>query len=356
MTWPRRILLDWLRLTTGGVALTWAGAVLVFQAVDAFENLRDYTSAGATAREILFFFALRTPEVAFQIAPAAVLLGTLLAVFRLAKNKEITAAEASGLHPAWLYVAPGLAALVIAGSQLALEWRGLPQLRRAADVYQAQHIERNPLKRPDTVRWQISGHDLWRVENLDGDGTVALEMVRRSGSRIEVLHIARAGPEGRAWRIEGISGFSYPPFATRTADAPQIPFLPEELRPIRPVSEHLGLGEAWQLARRKRTVSGEVSAIELGVHQRISWALLNLTVLVAAIPLLPRHGRKTNAAFGVMMALVVGICSWGAVVLGSALASSMRMAIGHWIPHAALVLTSIFGSTRIWGVFRMRSG
>lgn len=359
MTLPLKLLGDWTRVVAGSTLGAWAGALMLFQAIDAFENLRDYGQSGADGREIAIFFLLRSPELAVQILPAALLIGALLGVFRLVRHREVTAAEAAGLHPGWLYVVPlGLAALATL-LQLGLENGPLPALRARSERYEAEHILRDPLKARRDVRWVTSGDALWRIAVADPDESMPrwnLERYGRDGTHW-TMHRAegvRPSPDGR-WQADAVTRAGWPPLTVDADSAlPPIPFLAAELRP-RPVPiEQVPLGELARRAGDKRAVAGSAGTLLLDLHQRLSWPWLNLSVLLAVLPLVPRHGRRASTAVGVLMALVTGIVGWAAVVAGQALASSWHQPAGYWLPHLLLGLTGGAFLVRRWWQGRAR--
>lgn len=357
MRLPGRLLSDWTRVVVGSVIGAWFGALLLFQAIDAFENLRDYGEAGARGWEIAIFFLLRSPEMALQILPAALLIGSLLGVFRLVRHRELTAAEAAGMHPGWLYAVPLGVALLMTGIQLALEAGPMPALRSRAERYEAEHILKDSLRSRREVRWLVAGRDLWRIRAVDAEAQRwQFERYARAGTTwsVDRLDDVRPDHEGN-WHAGAAERLVWPPLRRASpAELPTIPFLAAEiaLKPQPtdqlPLAEHLGrIGE-------KRRLGGDATVLLLDLHQRLSWPWLNLSVLLAVLPIVPRHGRRASTAVGVLVALVTGILGWAVVVSGQALATSSRLAIGYWLPHVLLALAGCAIVVRTWWSRRPR--
>ncbi|RMF15091.1 MAG: LptF/LptG family permease [Candidatus Dadabacteria bacterium] len=345
---PWKLLRDWGAFIGLRVVLFLAGGTVVFQGIDAFENLREYTAGGASGRELAIWFLLRTPELAQQILPAALLLGVLVGTFALARSRELTAAEASGLHPVWLWIIVALLGGGVACGQMLSEASWLPALRHQADVWQAMHIDRNPLRLDQRVRWMTSGADLWRIERFDDHYTFEIYQ-RREGAHA-VIRLEQVVADGDRWQVPTARRSRWPDAVTwHTVEPPTIPFLPAELAPVQHRLRYLGLGALWREMRAKSRLGGEVSGQELEWHQRISWALMSLTVLLAVLPFIPRHGRSASVAAGALLALLIGIIGWAAIVFGSTWATSRRDVLGYWIPHGVLVLTATVGWIRIRG-------
>lgn len=351
---PRRILLDWTRVVTTSITATWLGALLLFQAIDAFENLRDYTAGGADGGQILVFFLLRSPEIAVQILPAAILIGALVGLFRLARTHETTAAEAAGMHPAWIYTVPLSLAAIATLLQLGLEGGPLPLSRALATDYAVRHIEGNPLKARQDIRWVSADQALWRIEVRDAavpdydlerytaDADAGISVVRIKGLR-------QASARSGDWLADHVELRRFPPLHVTTSTlVPPIPFLPEELAPQPPRPDERPMPELWAAARAKRQLAEDADQLWLDLHRRLAWPWLNMTVLLAAMPFIPRHGRRASLAAGVLVALVLGLAGWALVVLGQAWATTHRSPPGFWLPHGALVLTGTLLSVRTW--------
>lgn len=354
MPLPTRILSDWLRVIAWRILAVWLGALAIFRCIDAFEHLDDYAEAGASTQEILSYFVLRTPEMAFQILPAAVLLGALAGLFNLAKHKELTAAEAAGLNPSWVFAAPLAVGLALSLLQIVVEAGPLPQLKNYADRYQILRIERDALKLDEPVRWAVAGHDLWRVVALD-NGAYSMERYRFGAAGLEVVKVTDVTAVAKAWRHPAGQGLVYAGAGAAmrefsVADA-KIAFLPQELAPSANRGERIGLWQLLQLARAKERLTGVVSEQALEFHQRLSWCLMSLSVLIAILPFVPRHGRKASAVDGILAALVLGIVGWATIVFGTAFGTSQKQVLGFYLPHIFLVLTGLSRSTRIRAVF-----
>lgn len=355
MVLPLRIIIDWSRVILTRVLAVWLGAVAIFRCIDAFENLDDYTKAGASTQEILNYLLLRTPELAFQILPAAVLLGALAGLFHLAKHKELTAAEAAGLNPSWVFAVPLLLGFCLSLLQVAVEAGPLPQLKNYADRYHILRIERDAIKLDQPLRWAVAGPDLWRIATLT-EGVYSMERYRFNQGGLEVVKVTDVTAIEKTWRHANAQGFFYNGAMRQFAVSNlQVAFLPQELQRSAAKGEQLGLWQLWRLARAKQHLTGAVSEQALEFHQRLSWCLMNLTVLIAILPFVPRHGRKASAIDGILAALLLGMLGWASIVFGTAFGSSEKQAFGFYLPHLMLVLTGLSRSTKIRAVLRAKT-
>jgi lipopolysaccharide export system permease protein len=92
--------------------MCFAGLMTVYLVVDFFEKVRRFIRHDAEVAAILWYFVCRMPSIAFQIAPLAVLMATLLTLGMFSRSHEITAMRSCGIS---LYR--------IAAPFLAVPWR-----------------------------------------------------------------------------------------------------------------------------------------------------------------------------------------------------------------------------------------
>jgi len=88
-------------------AASLAGVVALFLVVDFAENAAVFHGPG-WVRAVLALYAWRAAQVAYQTAPAALLLAAAVTASGLRRTREYTAMRALGLGP-WRVAAPVLA-------------------------------------------------------------------------------------------------------------------------------------------------------------------------------------------------------------------------------------------------------
>jgi len=341
---PWILLRSWSRQLASNVGWTWLGATLLVQLLDAFENLRSYLRAGATPQDIAVYFAARTPELALRVAPAAVLLGTLLVLFGWARRNELTAAEGAGLRPAWPYGIALAAAALVSGAHMAAEAAFLPAVRDWTATFEAKVLERSPLKAATPVRWLVDETAIWRVmPQADG---VRVERLQYRDGRLQ-RDVRRLRRDEDAWQAGPATRYTYPPLHVTTDTTLTIPFLPEELGPDRRPLGHLPLATLQQRMRQKAAAGADASNLHKEIHRRAANALLTLAILLAAIPWVPRHGRTASSAVGVLVALALGLVGWTVAVIGATLADDTAHGAYYWLPHAVFVLTALGASANM---------
>ncbi len=124
----------------------------------------EHASAGTLARLALF----RTPAVAEQVFPFAVLFGSMAALLQLSRKLELVVARAAGIS-AWQFLQPGVLVALGIGVISVVAYNPLSAaLKQKASEIEARIFTRN-LK-------AASGKDLWiRQKSVDGQAIIRAE-------------------------------------------------------------------------------------------------------------------------------------------------------------------------------------
>jgi lipopolysaccharide export system permease protein len=139
--------------------------VLVYT-LDFVELMRRAGDAeGATAGLIAQLSLYRTPSVAEQVLPFAVLFGSMAALLQLSRKLELVVARAAGVS-AWQFLQPGIFVAALIGIISVAFYNPLSaQLKQQASSIEAQLFARNVKA--------LSGKDLWiRQKSVDGQAII----------------------------------------------------------------------------------------------------------------------------------------------------------------------------------------
>jgi lipopolysaccharide export system permease protein len=153
-----------------GVFLTVFGLVYTLDFVELMRRAGDAegASAGLMARLALF----RTPAVAEQVLPFAVLFGAIAALLALSRRLELVVARAAGIS-AWQFLQPGLLVAAGLGALTVAAYNPLSaHLKQRSSEIEAKVFARSSKA--------SSGKDIWlRQRGLDGQAVI------RASSAIE---------------------------------------------------------------------------------------------------------------------------------------------------------------------------
>ena len=77
--------------------LSAAGLIGIFLVVDFFERVDEFVSRGLPYSDLVFYYIYKVPNIAFYMAPQAVMLATVITLATLARDNEIVAMKACGI-------------------------------------------------------------------------------------------------------------------------------------------------------------------------------------------------------------------------------------------------------------------
>jgi lipopolysaccharide export system permease protein len=343
-----------------------AAVVGLFLVVDFAENASSFKGEGwmAAAAEL---YANRAAQVAYQTAPAAMLLAAALTASGLRKTREYTAMRALGLGP-WRVAGPvvGVALLVAAGTAVLGDVVALEAAARGDEIL-ATRFGRSA---GGWKKWQE--RKSW-FRGRDGRRIYHLRAVGESGGfeRVTVLELSPgfglarridaawmrpgAGPgewilgEGTERRFgfvggEGVSPAE--PFAERTyafgdgADAFAV-------RPGRP-----GQMRAGVLSRQielRRTLGLPTAEYVLEWHQKWSWPLAGVPAGLLALALALRRDRRGHFTAALVESVAVSLAFWLVQGLCFSLGMSGRLppAVAAWFAGALFLAAGALALRRL---------
>jgi lipopolysaccharide export system permease protein len=306
--------------------------VLALSMLVALFDLIELLRRAATRPEANFALvsqiaALRIPYVAMQILPFAVLLGGIIAFWRLTRFSELVVARAAGIS-AWGFLAgPVLVALLLGlGASLALSPLSSAMLARA------ERLDQLYLRNVGGIT-ALAGGRLWLRQADDGlqpQGVAIISgrpIVARESRPDEALRLAevsvwRLSAEDRPlarieataallqpgrWRLDGALIFG----ADRVASAPQSLDFPTELTPER-IENSFASPDTLSLWALPEFITVLENAGFSAIRHRLYFqSLLALPLLAIAMALLAAGFSMRSARRGGVARMIAGGVSAG---------------------------------------------
>src|SRR3712207_1568239 len=134
--------------------------------LDFIEQMRRAGDAeGATSAAMAQLSLFRTPAVAEQVFPFAVLFGSMAALLQLSRKLELVVARSAGVS-AWQFLQPGILVAVLLGFGSIMAYNPLSAyLKQQASQQEARLFARATKAAPDK--------DLWiRQKSIDGQAII----------------------------------------------------------------------------------------------------------------------------------------------------------------------------------------
>jgi lipopolysaccharide export system permease protein len=333
----------------------------LFLVVDFAENASAFRGPG-WIQGALLLYANRAAVVAYQIAPAALLLGAAVTASDLRRSREYVAMRALGLGP-WRVATPVLA--VAAGVALALLWAGdavvVDATARADEIMATRFHRASGLHRgAERKRWfrGRGGRLIYHLRGGSGGGrferVTLLEVTAdfRLARRIDAASMS-PGPAPGEWVLEDVAERTFAPDGeVATAFAPRRTYRLDEdpeafaVLPGRPAQMRRAVLAEQVALRRRLGLPAQDFALER--QGRFSYPLAGIPASLLAVAVALRRDRKGHLTAAIVEAVAVSLVFWALQGACWSLGLSGRLApaLASWTPDALLLAAGLFALRR----------
>ena len=338
-----------------------AAVVLLFLTVEFAENASLFRGPGwiAAAAEVYLY---RAASVAWQTAPAAMLLAAALTASGLRRTLEYTALRALGLGP-WRVAAPALAVALGAGAAVA--WLGDAVAAEAgarADEIMAQRFGSGgpPRRFEERASWfrGRAGRRFYHLRHPRGGGAFELVTVLdlsdsfRLLRRIDARRMAPGAAPGewvltsgteRRFGPEGVVAEAFESRSYAFGDGPDA----FAVLPGRPAQMRAGL-LGRQIALR-RQLGLPAAEYQLEWHNKWAWPAAGVPAGLVALALALRRERRGHFTAALVESVAVSLAFWLAHGLCFSLGLSGRLppAAAAWLADALFLTAGAAGLRRL---------
>jgi lipopolysaccharide export system permease protein len=348
------------RLFFTHVGLMLLGFVSLLQLLDILNNTDDILSRhdGSGMSALLYYAWLRLPESILYMMPFSVLMGSLLAVARLAQHNEVLALKAAGLSFYRLLLAFVPAALVTAAVHFAFSDRLAPMASRALAQWDAEAAAGDE---PETTSaeagiWVRDGPTLVRVAIVFDDGRElrGVTLFRRDGqgNLTERITARAASYAGGTWRLIGIErldlgGGSGSTFSRSPRMTWSTALTPGHFSDLATPPSGLSLNELIRFSTSQDVGNRPTYYYETWMQKRIALPAAVLIMLLLAAPVaqgLQRHGGiAAGLAAGLGLGFLYFVTDGFVLALGEA--GAIPPLLAAWSP--PLMFASLGGAALI---------
>lgn len=338
------------------------GLIVVYLVFDFIDRAGNFFRKDPSLIHVLLYFVYKIPTIIFQLVPVSVLLGTLLTLAIMSRNSEITAMKAGGVSVPALVLPFILWAVLLSGASFAINEYIVPQATTKMKYIQKVHIKKQEwkVKLRDKNLWYKSPGAVYHIRLFDP------ELRRLEGLRVFRFDDAfslteRIDAEYAKWiddRWLAVNG-------TRRAlnrgilveeqqfaELPlSLPESPEDLMIYKEDPEQMGFRQLHTYITELKAEGYDVRKYQVDLHGKLSFSLVSVIMAILGIPWAIRSGRRGGVAFGIGMAVIIGVVYW--IVMGFALALGrsglLPVLVAAWGTHA------LFGAAGLVAVFKVRS-
>jgi lipopolysaccharide export system permease protein len=337
-----------------------AAVVLLFLLVEFAENASAFRGEGWVAAALEVYLN-RAASVAWQTAPAAMLLAASITASGLRRTREYDAMRALGLGP-WRVAVPILAVAALVGVGMVI----FDETVAAGAAARADEILATRFQRGDAWRrWQepkhwFRGREGRRIYHLRGTGEGgAFERVTilelspdfRLERRVDAARMA-PGPAGE-WILEGVEERAFAPdgaLALSRHDRKAYRFDEDpEAFAVRP---------GWPQQMRRSVLAQQVGVRrrlglptadhELELQRKVAYPLAAVPAALLALALALRRDRKGHLTASLVESVGVSLVFWALQGMAWSLGRSGRLppAAAAWLPDAVLLGAGLWALRR----------
>ena len=323
-----------------------AAVVGLFLVVDFAENASAFRGPGWVGAA-LALYANRAAVVAYQTAPAAMLLAAAVTASDLRRTREYTALRSLGLGP-WRVALPVLA--VAAAVAVTVGWLGdtvaVGATARADEIMATRFHRGGAFQRDERKRW-FRGRDGRRIYHLRGGGEdgrfVQVTLLEigdgfRLARRIDAARMIPGGEPGD-WVLEevaerafGLDGTVATRFAARWTVRLEEDPEAFAVRPGRPAQMRQAVLREQAALRHRLGLPSQDFAIEW--HGRFAHPLAAIPASLLALGIALRRERKGHLTAALLEAVAVSLTFWAlqAVCWSLGLSGRLSPAAAAWTP------------------------
>jgi len=298
--------------------LTLVSLILLYVLFDVADHRRDdIIKHHVPATVVASYYTGWTTVITVQMAPVAMLLSILYVLGLMAKNNEITAVLAGGMHLRRLAAGPILVAATAAVAIFALSEWVMPGAVRTARTIENTFFDPKSDKGGQRLVWIEPGWDATvSVRNYDPATRVGHDILitenRPDGSRVSIEARRMVwNKTKRVWTLEdGVRKVYHTDkqYAEKFETAPSnINVEPDQIAKLNMPPDELSSFDLYRLL----TVLGERGMVSptrwVDFHQKLALPVLNFIIVFLAIPFATRTGRGGLAA-SLAVSVVLGLC------------------------------------------------
>ncbi len=334
--------------------------VLIFILVDVFEKINIFIDARASYLLVVLFYIYQVPFITILTLPVAMLLASMATISQLSRHHEIVAMKAAGLSIYRIFAPLFILGLAISLSVMIIGETIVPYTNQKKGNLERIQIKRQNTQEPG-FRYNLlydgaNGRQYFikRYDITKGVmDSVSIFQVNQQNRILQRIDAVKGIWTGNNWLLENVIirrfqqngteiSDSLPKHKLTDVDETPASFSKRELLP-----DEMGFVELRQHIDRVKRSGGNVQQSIVDLYLKISFPFANFIILLFGLPLLA-NSRKSNAASGFALSLLICFVFWGLLQTGRALGHSAALSpvLAAWLPNI------IFGAIGAFLLYR----
>ncbi len=339
-----------------------AAVSVVYLAAHFIGKLDDFIEHRASPMLIATFIFLKIPRLVYEVLPIVVLLATLITFRTLAVNNEIIAMRACGIGLSRLLVPVFCVTAILVGLILVDGERLVPLANEKASYLEDVALKKRPhilALRKNRIWFRTGESSFCNVQKVNPDKAllhhVTLYTFDADFRLVSRMDADEVHWEGNGWVTDGATHWSFDPAGGIASERPLRGSFPleeslDEMINVEKSSREMGYGELKDYIRILRRDGYPVTAYEVDLHAKISYAVISLIMVLIAVPFSLRSSRSGGIGISIGLSILIGFAYWIAYSLG------LSFGYAGFLPPVAAAWAGnvLFGSGALWAALRVR--
>jgi lipopolysaccharide export system permease protein len=295
-------------------------AVVLYLAIDFFENIDRFMEAGLSTARILEYFQLKLPLIVVQITPIGILLAVLITFGLMNKNNEIIALKSGGMS-VYHFLKP----ILVLGIVFTALYFILAEVVVPLTISKANEIWRVEVKgltvTAERKNIWIKGHrsiafiSYFNPQDQSLSG-ITLNHFDRQFRLVRRVDAARGKFQNNQWifydvmeqKLDGQSGSYSVRFADEQAEP--IDLSPEDLKRAAKKSEEMSFKELYRYIQDVEGEGYDATPYRVDLQAKFALPLACIIVCIIGVSVTLRKTTREGLALNVMFGMVAVFLYW----------------------------------------------
>jgi lipopolysaccharide export system permease protein len=291
-----------------------AALLAVFAVINLTEELRSTGRAGWGVGDALLFVLLTLPSEAYDLFPAAALVGAVLAFGRMATDNELVALQAAGVSRWRTATAALMAAGILAVAAVGLGEMIAAPLSQRAHSQRALALSAGRALNTSSGLWLRDRGHFVNVGQLHPDGSLGDVYLFDFDDRHELerfVHARTAAHSGDEWRLYDLRETRFDRDVSENRRMDAAPWTsaiePTQIRALWIEPDDLSIGELHRTIALLRERGQSALSHEVAFWRRVTAPVSIAAMVLLAMPLVMVSGRAVRVGERVALAALVGL-------------------------------------------------
>jgi len=279
------------------------------------DELKELGHGDYGLKQILWFLALTSPRVFYELLPSAALLGSLFVVGAMANNREIVAMRAAGLSIGWIVRSIMLAGLFLVMVAVAVGEFVAPNAERTARLLKTTALHDGVVMRSQYGLWLREGNRFINVRKILDDGSLNDVRYFELDDRHQLKAITQAEQGefqgGQQWLLRNVKQTQIGDQQITAESHEQMPWqstIDSDLLKVVVVdSENMSLQDLYNYIGFLKTNNQKSQSYELAFWSRLINPLVTFVMLLVSAPFVIGIGRGVGAGGRIMLGICIGM-------------------------------------------------